>query len=511
MTITDCSQSSGQPDDMRCEVAIVGSGCGGATVARVLAEAGRDVLLIEEGGDFVGPQRLTQRDLSMYDQLYADRGARTTADRTISVLSGRVLGGGGVINACDVVPVHEAIWRYWHTIHGLQQWSPQAMAPFVARALQDLSATAITQDQVNRNNQILRQGAQAMGYTGELMHHNRQGCVGLGTCLIGCPLGAKRNPRMVAIPKAITAGARVLVRAKVVQISAADRPDKTLLVRALDPKGYHETSTFRVQAKRIVLAAGPVGTTTILAASGLGNDRLGRGLSLQPQVAVVAQMPDIVNAFDGIPQSFALTQFERNDEKTGLGGYRIESIFGTPGILGSLVVQPGIEGKAAMAALPYVAACLVLVPDEPVGQIGQTWSGRPRIDYTLSEEWKTRARAAVKTAMRCFLAAGARQVMVASAPPLVVHSEKELAQVDGLSFAPASIGLISAHQQGGTPISARPDAGVCDPDGQLWGTPGVYVCDGGLFPTSSSTHTMAPILTLGHFLGAKWAATWGKT
>ena len=94
--LQDLSQATADPADLGCDVCIIGSGCGGATAARVLAEAGKDVILLEEGGDFTGSQ-LTQRDAAMYDQLYAERGGRTTEDGTISVLSGRVLGGGGVI------------------------------------------------------------------------------------------------------------------------------------------------------------------------------------------------------------------------------------------------------------------------------------------------------------------------------------------------------------------------------------------------------------------------------
>jgi choline dehydrogenase-like flavoprotein len=37
------------PQPIRCEIAVVGSGPGGSITACMLAEAGRDVLLIEEG------------------------------------------------------------------------------------------------------------------------------------------------------------------------------------------------------------------------------------------------------------------------------------------------------------------------------------------------------------------------------------------------------------------------------------------------------------------------------
>jgi choline dehydrogenase-like flavoprotein len=35
---------------LECDVVIVGSGAGGATMAAELAEAGRDVIVLEEGG-----------------------------------------------------------------------------------------------------------------------------------------------------------------------------------------------------------------------------------------------------------------------------------------------------------------------------------------------------------------------------------------------------------------------------------------------------------------------------
>ena len=77
------------------EYCVIGSGPAGATAARALGRAGKDVLVLEEGADRVGPA-LTQRDGEMYDQLYMDRGGRSTADLSIAVLSGRVLGSAAL-------------------------------------------------------------------------------------------------------------------------------------------------------------------------------------------------------------------------------------------------------------------------------------------------------------------------------------------------------------------------------------------------------------------------------
>lgn len=498
--IIDCSSPGFVPASMRCEVVIIGSGCGGSTAARVLAERGKDVILLEEGGDFIGPM-LTQRDLAMYDQLYVDRASRTTSDRTITILAGRALGGGSIINACDVVPIANEMWGFWQRKFAWT-FTPEQMQPFAQMALQDLAATRVEESQLNRNNQILREGAQKLGWRGEVMLHNRKNCQGLGTCLIGCPASAKVNPRMVAIPKALDAGARVLVRVRAVRIADANAEKKRVTVQTLDAKGYHPRETFTIEAQTVIVAANPLGTSRLLQLSGIGNDRVGQQVSLQPQVPCVALMPERVNAFVGIPQAYALTEFERLDPQQGLAGFRIEPIFGTPGILGSLVTQPGVQGKELMAQIDHVAASLVLVPDESVGEI-VTHGQQTEVHYTLTAEWKKRARQAVKSAARAYLAAGAKKVLVPAAPLLEVHSEQELHKIDAISFDPATILLISAHQQGGAVLGPNPQTSAADLHGQLWGTRGIYVMDGSIFPSSSSTHTMTPILTMAHKLAAE--------
>lgn len=503
--IVDLSREAA-PNELSVDICIVGSGSGGATAAWELARFGREVLVIEEGGDFIGP-KLTGRDGEAYDQLYMDRGGRATSDLSITVLQGRVLGGGGVINACDVVPIPDSVLRHWVLRHSLADFTPEALAPFRAAALEDLSANSPRDDEINANNTALLDGARALGWKSEIMLHNRVDCVGAGQCLIGCPVDAKKNPRFVAIPRALKAGARFFIRGRVVRLLDTSSEQKTLTVRTLDPRGYHEQGEFTIRAKIVILAANAIASAQLLLRSGVGNEHVGRHLMLQPQLPITALFDREIRFFKGIPQSSAVTQFEElENPEHGFWGFRIESIGGTPGIVASLLPTFGLPGKELMSNYPRMAAALLLVPDGPNGSVRVDASGRLFIDYEMPAEQKQRYREAAKAAARVYLAAGAKAVHVPASRPIVVRSLAELGAIDALDLRPASVPFVSAHQQGTVRFAPSAKDGGASPDGQVYGTRDVYVFDSSGFPSSASSHTMTPIITVARMLARQLAA-----
>ena len=498
-SIVDLSKKN-LPKNVSVEICIIGSGSGGATAARILAEAGHDVVVLEEGGDYTGTQ-LTQRDGEMYDQLYMDRAGRMDKDLSITILQGRVLGGGGVINASDVVPIPEGVLQFWQDKHLLTDFTVENLKPHLKQTLRDLSASRIRPDQVNLANRLLEKGSKKLGYRGEVMMHNRVNCSGFGTCLIGCPLNAKKNPRFVAIPLAMKAGARFFTRARAVRISNPTSELKTVRIHALDSKGYHEKKAFEIRAKIVILAANAINSTQLLLRSGIGNKHVGRYVSLQPQLPIMALFKEKVNGFRGIPQSYAVTQFEEeHNEKYGLWGFRVEGVMGTPGIVSTMIPSPGIIGKKVMTSYGHMAASLLLGPDEPTSRITLSSSKRPVIHFEHAENHKQRMREAIKVAVRSYLEVGAAEVMVPVMPPIIIRSNADLRQVDTLAFAPATAPFISAHQQGGVRFGPSYKTGASDPDGRVYGTKDVYVFDSSGFPSSSSSHTMTPIMTISRFL-----------
>ena len=67
------------------QVCIIGSGCGGATLAKRLTDFGVDVIVLEQGS-YVPAAKMDQREINMVGRLYADRGFGTASDSSTTLL-----------------------------------------------------------------------------------------------------------------------------------------------------------------------------------------------------------------------------------------------------------------------------------------------------------------------------------------------------------------------------------------------------------------------------------------
>ena len=99
---------------LEADIAIVGSGAGGATSAEILSAAGYKVLLIEEGGLFTSSD-FRMQESEAYPTLYQEGLGRASKDGAITILQGRAVGGTTVVNwtSCFRTPatLGQRAWR----------------------------------------------------------------------------------------------------------------------------------------------------------------------------------------------------------------------------------------------------------------------------------------------------------------------------------------------------------------------------------------------------------------
>ena len=79
----------------QADVCVVGSGCGGASLAAWLSERGRSVVVVEQGGYYTKDD-FDQRELNMLAKIDGGRGLHASDDVSISLTYGNNVGGASV-------------------------------------------------------------------------------------------------------------------------------------------------------------------------------------------------------------------------------------------------------------------------------------------------------------------------------------------------------------------------------------------------------------------------------
>ena len=114
--------------DIDCDVCIIGSGAGGATLAARLSAAGKDVVMLESG------HYDTQVDFNMdegvaFQRRYQEQGLRSSEDLAITVLQGSGVGGSTTINWTSCFRTPERILDIWSDRFGIQTLTRDTLDP----------------------------------------------------------------------------------------------------------------------------------------------------------------------------------------------------------------------------------------------------------------------------------------------------------------------------------------------------------------------------------------------
>lgn len=495
----------------RADVVVIGSGAGGAVAAARLAEAGRDVILVE-AGRWVESADFTEREHDIAAELYADRGLRTTDDQGITLLQGAALGGGTTVNWMLMLRTPDHVLEEWAADHGTEGMTPAAMHSVFTRIEAETHATIVPDDAHNPANRMLLDGARALGWHVESARINAKHCVRAGTCSLGCRYGAKQSALQVYLPRARTAGARILTDAAVERIVVTSRdtgkgrpPQKRVYARARNGAAGSEVL---IDAAVVVLAAGAVSTPLILQRSGLAGGGVGRFLRLHPTTALLARMPNEIYPLAGVPQTTLCAEFARKSDDYG---YWIECPALTPGLAAAAASGIGAEHHAQLAQLDHLAPLIALVRDgarrgESNGRISLGRGGVPRIQYRLGERDGQHMREAIAASARLALAAGAQAVTTLHTRPIVARRDADLAAILASSVAPNDLTLFSAHVNGTCRIGRRADDAGVLPNGERFGVRGLYVCDGSVLPTAPGVNPQETIYALATVISERMLA-----
>jgi choline dehydrogenase-like flavoprotein len=485
---------SPQGDGEECDVAIVGSGAGGAAAAATLAEAGLDVVVLE-AGPHVDHHAYPLDPVEALPLLYRDGGLTVALGRpAIPVPVGHAVGGTTVINSGTCFRAPDEVLSEWRDQHGLD-WAHDLGGDF-EEAERTLSVAPIDPERMGRNGQLCMEGAEALGASGGPISRNAGACVQCSSCPLGCRIDAKRAMHVSYLPRAVAAGARVRAGVEALRIRVEDGRATGVICRAGGPVSAAEVASrngrpapsrpYELRARSVISAGGAFGTPELLMRSRVWHPHLGRHLHVHPAAWIGALYEEDVRGWEGVMQSYYVDQWAPQ-------GILLEATF-TPLSFGAQWL-PGVGHEHARRVRDFgrVGSIGVHLHDRSSGRVSVGGNGALRLSYRLRPEEARTIQFGIARAAEIHFAAGATEVYP-NVGPVSVIKRGRLEEFEALAVGPSDLRLEAFHPMSTARMGTDPQTSVCDTDGAVRGTDGVYVTDAGLLPTSVGVNPMMTII-----------------
>ncbi|PGH21441.1 hypothetical protein AJ80_03232 [Polytolypa hystricis UAMH7299] len=523
------------PETIETDIVIIGSGCGAGVTAKKLAEAGHRVIVVEKS-HHISTKHFPMTMKDGPSQLFANGGAELSDDGSIAVLSGSTWGGGGTVNWSACLQTQSFVRQEWADA-GLPFFTSAAFQNCLDRVC-DYMGVSDHHIEHNHGNRVLLEGARKLGYTAKPVPQNTGNQAHYcGYCALGCAANIKQGPAVSYLADAARAGATFIEGFQADKVLFhKQRSGKTTVVQGVrgtwtsrDANGGRSgepliSRQVIINAKKVVVSCGSLESPLLLMRSGLMNPQLGRNLYLHPVVIMSATFDKPVRPWEGGILTSVVTEFENLD---GRGhGSKIETLSMLPAMVLPLFCQDdGLENRILASQAGNLNGFISLTRDRDSGRVyPDPVSGKCRIQYTPSIfDRHHMLQGAIGCAKMAYIS-GAREIRFTSSavPPFVrsdTDSDSTASSVDeeginnpsfqawlkklssSVALPPEKTYFASAHQMGTCRMGSSPKASVVDPQGQVWGTEGLYVADASVFPSASGVNPMITNLAI-----SEWTA-----
>ncbi len=470
--------------EVRCQVAVVGSGAGGAVVAAELAEKGIDVVLVEEGR-IHGTEEFGGDPMRALRTTYREGGTTLALGRpALPVPLGMTVGGTTTINSGTCFRTPERVLKVWEDL-GLPVDRDEVARHF--RSVEErLSVKPVPDSLLGGSSRVIARGAAALNLEHGPLKRNIKGCEGSAVCAFGCPREAKQSMNVTYVPDALRAGARLFTGLRAHTVIRDGSRAGGLIA---SPQGGGPALTVRADA--VVSACGSISGVPFLKGVGLKNRHLGRHLTLHPAAKIAALMPEVVNGWEDTPQGYGITEYA--DE-----GLMFEGAFLPPAYSSIAVPFVGRAYTEVMERFQHLAMFGLFVSDGPNGRVFRGPDGKAILYYWMSRKDLAQVGKGLKILARVFFAAGAERIFLPLAGAESQDTLEEALDVLAKPLDPWALELMAFHPLGTARMSTSARGGVVDSNLQSWELPGLYVVDGGIFPTSLGVNPQLSIMAWAH-------------
>ena len=500
------------------DVCIIGSGAAGAVLAKELVETGKRVILLERGGYHEGKD-MNQRDADMIPLLWKNSGFNFDDTLRIAIAQGCCLGGSTIINdaVCFDIPTRvKEEWRGLGVDFEEQEWSSH-----LDRVKNILHVSEVTDDELNRNNKMLREGAKQLGLKDHRKNfRNCVNCMQCGFCHLGCHYETKQNVLITYIHQALEqpdSNMKVYCNCKVEKI---DYTDDTVQGIEGDFMNIDGTKSFRIRvnSKILIISAGAIASSKILLMNGISQSTSGKGLCLHPGIQVIGDFDYEIKGNQGIPMAYTVHDFgvTRNTDESVISSnydgseFLLESIFLPLTQFSIALSGSGIwEHRRLIQRFNNYSMAGIVVRDGNLGNVSLTTTERASVRYEPGiKELKALAKGTEILANMWF-ALGATKVIIPHRGLSSISVKDDIPKLmEKIINDPKNLLLGSAHPQSGNKIGNSADESVVDSDCKVHGFKNLFVCDASVFPNAVGVNPQMTVMTVASIVASRIARDW---
>lgn len=452
---------------------IIGSGASGGVMAYRLMSAGADCVMLEAGKDHGKTRSYPSNEMRANAQLMWGGGSDLSTDSKTVLLRGKVVGGGTIVNQCLLDRFDDVALDDWKDRTGMDWFNLDHFNTYYDRTESILHLHKFEQKEWNTNAELYANSFDKCGYQWSPLRRGESNCGGMNedgsgrkndciVCLGGCPRNSKQSSAVQSLARARELGLDLRTEFNVDGIV----PGKEHVV--IHGRQHGESKV--IYARKLIMAAGTLGTTQLLLKSGF-KDRLqalGERFFCHPQFMSVGFLNDVVDSHKG-----ALQALKSSDPRFRAQGFKLENVFAGPIAMAMLNKGFGHDHYKYMSRYRNMACIEVCIRDEVPGSIRVNNSGALVVDKPVNGADKVKAKAGNKVVYELLNAMGSYEIM----------------QSD------FQIGL---HMMGGCAIGEKANYSVVQPDFKLYGHDNIYVTDGSVFPSAPGINPSLSIMAMSH-------------
>jgi choline dehydrogenase-like flavoprotein len=473
------------PHELSQEIVVVGSGPGGAITACHLAEAGRKVLLIEEG-DFLSLDSCAAFTKEEMVQKYR-HGGQTVAmgANKIAYVEGRCVGGGSEINSGLYHRTPPDILEHWREEFKVDGLTEKDLAPHFEACEKEVSVSYLP-GAAPAASMKLHQGAARLGWKSlEIPRWFRY-----STGPDGASAGKRQSMSETFVPRFLKAGGQLLPRTEVRTIQQEGGKWRVNAEHAA-------VGGVRIAAETLFICGGAVQTPALLRRSGITRN-IGNSLRLHPTVKIVAQFPEVVNSENmGVP----VHQVKEFSPRLSFGC----SISNPPYLAIAMLDHPGTEHEVSQS-WRQMATYYAMITGEGRGTVRALPGFRdPLVRYVLTKNDRRDLADGLWKLSQALFESGATALYPSVTGGPQLFSRDELTKIPA-ALPSGLANLMTIHLFSSCPMGEDPDKCAANSFGQVRDFKNLYISDASLLCTAPGVNPQGSIMALArrnvlHFLG----------